>query len=160
MFAVALKMLLGDRAKYFGLLFDVTFTSFLVSFAASYFGGMMTRSFTLISESPADVWVRDPGVWPFPSARRVGDAPRSRTRVESPTRPFAETRPPRRSLAPPFVRRPCRSFKNQIPRTVASRLGTSPTLSIWTDLSMRRRKPESAVPGPSSMNRVKPRAIK
>jgi putative ABC transport system permease protein len=62
MIIIALKMLLGDRAKYFGLLFGITFTSFLVTFAASYFGGMMTRSFALIAEIPADVWVMDPAV--------------------------------------------------------------------------------------------------
>ena len=60
---IALKMLLGDRLKYAGLLFGITFTSFLVTFAASYFGGMMTRSFALIAEnSNADVWVMDPAV--------------------------------------------------------------------------------------------------
>jgi putative ABC transport system permease protein len=36
MLRVALKMLLGDRTKYAGLLFGITFTSFLVTFAASY----------------------------------------------------------------------------------------------------------------------------
>jgi putative ABC transport system permease protein len=57
---IALKMLFGDRTKYAGLLFGITFTSFLVTFAASYFGGMMTRSFALIAENPrADVWVMD-----------------------------------------------------------------------------------------------------
>ena len=60
---IALKMLLGDRTKYAGLLFGIAFTSFLVTFAASYFGGMMTRSFALIAENPmADVWVMDPAV--------------------------------------------------------------------------------------------------
>ena len=34
MLRVAMKMLLGDRAKYVGLLFGITFTSFLVTFAA------------------------------------------------------------------------------------------------------------------------------
>jgi putative ABC transport system permease protein len=62
MIMIGLKMLLDDRAKYFGLLFGITFTSFLVTFAASYFGGMMTRSFALIAESAADVWVMDPAV--------------------------------------------------------------------------------------------------
>jgi putative ABC transport system permease protein len=62
MIFIALKMLLGDRTKYLGLLFGIAFTSFLVTFAASYFGGMMTRSFALIAESPADVWVMDPAV--------------------------------------------------------------------------------------------------
>ncbi len=63
MVITALKMLLGDRTKYAGLLFGITFTSFLVTFAASYFGGMMTRSFALIAENPGvDVWVMDPAV--------------------------------------------------------------------------------------------------
>jgi putative ABC transport system permease protein len=63
MLGVALKMLLGDRAKYVGLLFGITFTSFLVTFAASYFCGFMTRGFALIAENPtADVWVMDPAV--------------------------------------------------------------------------------------------------
>jgi putative ABC transport system permease protein len=63
MFHLALKMLIGDRTKYAGLLFGITFTSFLVTFAASYFCGFMTRGFALIAENPsADVWVMDPAV--------------------------------------------------------------------------------------------------
>jgi len=63
MIRIALKMLLSDRAKYAGLLFGITFTSFLVAFAASYFAGMMTRGYALISENPrVDVWVMDPAV--------------------------------------------------------------------------------------------------
>jgi putative ABC transport system permease protein len=60
---VAIRMLLGDRAKYSGLIFGITFTSFLVTFAASYFTGFMTRGFALITENgTADVWVMDPAV--------------------------------------------------------------------------------------------------
>jgi putative ABC transport system permease protein len=63
MLRLGLKMLMGDRAKYVGLLFGITFTSFLVTFAASYFCGFMTRGFALISEHRAvDVWVMDPAV--------------------------------------------------------------------------------------------------
>src|SRR5260370_29727751 len=63
MLRVAIKMLMGDRAKYGGLLFGITFTSFLVRFAGSYFAGFMTRGFALIAENPAaDVWVMDPAV--------------------------------------------------------------------------------------------------
>ncbi|MFH1820093.1 ABC transporter permease [Thiobacillus sp.] len=63
MIYVALKMLLGDRAKYAGLIFGITFTSFLVTFAASYFTGFMTRGFALITENgTTDVWVMDPAV--------------------------------------------------------------------------------------------------
>src|ERR1700737_566771 len=63
MLRVALKMLVGDRAKYAGLLSGIAFTSFLVTFAASYFCGFMTRGFALVAENPAaDVWVMDPAV--------------------------------------------------------------------------------------------------
>lgn len=63
MLRIALKMLTGNRAKYAGLLLGIAFTSFLVTFALSYFAGFMTRGFALISENPqADVWVMDPAV--------------------------------------------------------------------------------------------------
>jgi putative ABC transport system permease protein len=63
MLRIALKMLLGDRAKYVGLIFGITFTSFLVTFAASYFAGIMTRGYAPIAEnSTVDVWVMDSAV--------------------------------------------------------------------------------------------------
>ena len=63
MFYIAIRMLVGDRAKYAGLIFGIAFTSFLVTFASSYFTGFMTRGFSLISENQyADVWVMDPAV--------------------------------------------------------------------------------------------------
>ncbi len=63
MFRLAWRMLAADRTKFFGLLFGIAFTSFLVTFAASYFCGFMTRGFSLISENGvADVWVMDPAV--------------------------------------------------------------------------------------------------
>src|SRR5579863_3293958 len=63
MLRVAMKMLLGDRAKYLGLLFGITFTSFLVAFAVSYLCGFLTRGFALVAETAsADVWVMDPAV--------------------------------------------------------------------------------------------------
>lgn len=63
MLYIAVRMLLGDRAKYAGLVFGIAFTSFLVTFASSYFSGFMTRGFALITENQfADVWVMDPMV--------------------------------------------------------------------------------------------------
>lgn len=63
MWFIAVRMLLGDRAKTVGLIFGIAFTSFLVTFAASYFCGFMTRGFALIAENAAaDVWVMDPAV--------------------------------------------------------------------------------------------------
>jgi putative ABC transport system permease protein len=62
MLGMALTMLMGDRAKYAGLLFGLAFTSFLVTFAMSFLSGFLTRGFALITENPADVWVMDPAV--------------------------------------------------------------------------------------------------
>lgn len=63
MLHIAVKMLIGDRAKYVGLLIGIAFTAFLVTFATSYFTGFLTRGFALIAENPAaDVWVMDPAV--------------------------------------------------------------------------------------------------
>src|SRR5215471_14424666 len=62
MLGMALRMLMGDRAKYAGLLFGITFTSFLVTFAISFLSGFLSWGFALISENRADVWVMDPTV--------------------------------------------------------------------------------------------------
>ena len=81
MLRVALKMLLGDRAKYVGLLFGITFTSFLVTFAASYFCGFMTRGFALIAENPtADVWAMDPAVDSAEQTANMSDSVLDRVR--------------------------------------------------------------------------------
>jgi putative ABC transport system permease protein len=75
MLRVALKMLMGDRAKYAGLLSGIAFTSFLVTFAASFLCGFMTRGFALVAENPAaDVWVMDPAVV---SAEKTANMPAS-----------------------------------------------------------------------------------
>src|SRR5260370_773453 len=81
MFRLALKMLIGDRTKYAGLLFGITFTSFLVTFAASYFCGFMTRGFALIAENPsADVWVMDPAVESAEQTTNLPDSALNRVR--------------------------------------------------------------------------------
>jgi putative ABC transport system permease protein len=81
MFRLALKMLTGDRTKYAGLLFGITFTSFLVTFAASYFCGFMTRGFALIAENPlADVWVMDPAVESAEQTTNLPDSALDRVR--------------------------------------------------------------------------------
>jgi putative ABC transport system permease protein len=75
MLRIAWTMLVGDRGKYAGLLFGIAFTSFLVTFAVSFFCGFMTRGFALISDNPAvDVWVMDPAV---ESVERTIDIPDS-----------------------------------------------------------------------------------
>jgi len=54
---VALKMLTGDRAKYFGLVFGVAFASMLMSHQVSIFCGLMLRTASQILD------VRDAGIW-------------------------------------------------------------------------------------------------
>lgn len=81
MLRVAVKMLLGDRAKYVGLLFGITFTSFLVTFATSYLCGFLTRGFAIVSENPsANVWVMDPAVQSTELTINIPDSALSRVR--------------------------------------------------------------------------------
>ncbi|RAO78167.1 FtsX-like permease family protein [Dyella jiangningensis] len=81
MFRLAIRMLLGDRAKYAGLIFGITFTSFLVTFALCCFSGFMTWGFALISEHPyADVWVMDPSVASVEQTANLPDAALYRVR--------------------------------------------------------------------------------
>lgn len=62
MLRLGMRMLVADAPRYLALLFGISFTAFLVTFAACYFCGFMTRSFALITENSADVWVMDPAV--------------------------------------------------------------------------------------------------
>src|ERR1700712_2341446 len=60
---VALKMLLGDRAKYLGLIFGIAFSTMLMSNQVSIFVGLMLRTASQILDvREADIWVMDPRV--------------------------------------------------------------------------------------------------
>jgi putative ABC transport system permease protein len=57
---IALKMLTGDRAKYLGLVFGVTFATLLMSQQLSIFVGIMKRTGSQILDvRDADIWVMD-----------------------------------------------------------------------------------------------------
>jgi putative ABC transport system permease protein len=57
---IALKMLTGDRSKYFGLIFGVTFATFLMTQQTSVFMGIITRTASqIIDVRDADIWVMD-----------------------------------------------------------------------------------------------------
>lgn len=63
MIFVAIKMLVGDRAKYLGIIMGLSFASFLIAEQMSIFTGLMTRTFGFITDtSLADIWVMDPKV--------------------------------------------------------------------------------------------------
>lgn len=60
---VALKMLIGDRAKYVGILLGITFASLLITQQASIFVGIMTRTFSFLTDvNYPQIWVMDPKV--------------------------------------------------------------------------------------------------
>lgn len=63
MFSIALKMLFGDKAKYFGIVMGVTLASMVITQQGSIFSGIMTRTFAAITDiAQADIWVMDPKV--------------------------------------------------------------------------------------------------
>ncbi|MBK8176053.1 MAG: ABC transporter permease [Rhodospirillales bacterium] len=63
MHAVALRMLIGDRAKYLGLIFSIAFATMLMSNQISIFIGVMQRTANqIIDVQEADLWVMDPRV--------------------------------------------------------------------------------------------------
>ncbi len=63
MYRIALKMLMGDRGKYLGLIMGLTFAALLITQQASIFTGLMTRTYSFINDlSQPDVWVMDPKV--------------------------------------------------------------------------------------------------
>jgi putative ABC transport system permease protein len=60
---IALKLLMGDRAKYFGIVFGVTFAALLMTQQASTFWGLMTNTISQILDvEEAAIWVMDPNV--------------------------------------------------------------------------------------------------
>lgn len=60
---IALKMLLGDRAKYIGIIIGLTFASFLVTWPSAIFTGVMSRTFSFVTDiGLPEIWVVDPTV--------------------------------------------------------------------------------------------------
>lgn len=71
---VALQMLLGDRAKYLGLIFAVAFSTFLMSHQSSIFAGIMRRTTSQIMDVPdANLWVMDPKTQYFDEVKALTD---------------------------------------------------------------------------------------
>ena len=71
---IAIRMLTGDRVKYFGLIFGVAFSALLIAQQATLFVGLMLRASSPVWDvTDADIWVMDPkaqqvdGTLPLPS---------------------------------------------------------------------------------------------
>lgn len=77
----ALKMLLGDRAKYLGLIFAIASSTFLIAQQVSIFTGLMDRTTSQIKDVPeASIWVMDPGVRYVDEIKPLPDSALSRVR--------------------------------------------------------------------------------
>ena len=60
---VALRMLIGDRAKFFGIIMGITFAAMLITQQSSIFIGIMARTCGFVTDtSLPDIWVMDPKV--------------------------------------------------------------------------------------------------
>ncbi|HEY7310402.1 MAG TPA: ABC transporter permease [Gemmataceae bacterium] len=60
---IALKMLTGNRAKYFAIIFGISFAVMLMSQQAAIFTGLMRNTSSQIRDiQGADIWVMDPSV--------------------------------------------------------------------------------------------------
>ncbi|MFO1129514.1 MAG: ABC transporter permease [Rhodospirillales bacterium] len=63
MFTVALKMLTGNRGKYFAIIIALSFTSFVMTQQPATFVGIMSRTYSFMSDiGKVDLWVMDPKV--------------------------------------------------------------------------------------------------
>lgn len=60
MLLYALKMLIGDKSKYIGIILGLSFASFIITQQSAIFVGLMTRTFGFISDtSQPNIWVMD-----------------------------------------------------------------------------------------------------
>ena len=78
---VALKMLVGDRAKYLGIVMGITFASLLITQQLGIFCGLMARSYGAITDMAyPDVWVMDPKVQFIDDTKPLQDTQLDRVR--------------------------------------------------------------------------------
>lgn len=74
-------MLLGDRVKYFGLVFGVAFATLLVVQQSSIFVGLLGRAGAQVRDvQEADLWVMDPAVETVDEAKPLRDTVLARVR--------------------------------------------------------------------------------
>lgn len=81
MTAIALKMLFGDRGKFFGMVMGLTFAALIMTQQPGIFLGLMTRTYASIEDVPiADIWVMDPGVQYLEESKPMRDTDLIRVR--------------------------------------------------------------------------------
>jgi putative ABC transport system permease protein len=71
---IAIKMLTGDRSKYFAIIFGVTFACFLITEQSAIFCGVMKRTTSQIRDTHGvDIWVMNPGVRYVDDVKAISD---------------------------------------------------------------------------------------
>lgn len=60
---IAIKMLIGNRGKYFGMVFGVFLSAMIITQQSSIFTGLISRTFGFLTDTKyPDIWVMDPMV--------------------------------------------------------------------------------------------------
>jgi putative ABC transport system permease protein len=78
---IALRMLTGDRAKYFGLVFAIAFCTFLLENQTTIFANIMKRTASQILDvTDASVWVMDPQTEYWEQTKALKDTDLTRVR--------------------------------------------------------------------------------
>ena len=63
MLGYALKMLIGDKVKYIGIVLGLTFASFIITQQSAILVGIVDRTFGFVTDtSQPNIWVMDPSV--------------------------------------------------------------------------------------------------
>ncbi len=93
---IAIKMLMGDRAKFLGIVMGLTFAALLINQQGSIFCGLMLRTCGQITDiTGADLWVMDPTVRYIDDVKPMLENNLNRVRgVEGVSGPFRSTRAP------------------------------------------------------------------
>ncbi len=74
MIRIALTMLVGDRAKFLGIVFGLAFASLLITQQAGIFRGIMILVYGGVTDTPhAQIWVGDPGISDFDTNDMLND---------------------------------------------------------------------------------------
>ncbi len=78
---VAIQMLMGDRAKYLGIVMGLTFAALLMTQQMSIFVGLMSRTFGFIADTGLpDIWVMDAKVQQIDDLKPMQDTELYRVR--------------------------------------------------------------------------------
>ncbi len=71
---IALKMLMGDRAKFIGILVGITFASLLITQQSAIYTGLMARTHAFLTDTgEPDIWVMDDTVLHVDDVKPMAD---------------------------------------------------------------------------------------